>query len=119
MRYINEEPVSGQWWCPWTPEMVERARRAARFCLHITPADVERVLKCEQVNYRVPPGDFLSEPQDARGLPLSYCERYEAEHEDWPECCMEIYDYDSVPDIVVNDGRDDRPYNSYHRILQA
>jgi hypothetical protein len=55
---------------------------------------------------------FLDEPQDARGLPLSWCLEYEERHKNWPRCCVATYDYSSIPDVAVTNGNDDWGYLS-------
>ena len=62
---------------------------------------------------------FLDEPQDARGLPLSWCREYEERHKDWPTACESIYDYDSIPDVVVTDGDVDWELCLHSRIIMV
>ena len=94
-------------------------KRAAKYCEQLPPWYIERVLNGECTSYKLPPGDFLSEQQDARGLPLSWCARYENEHRHWPKCCTAIYDYDSIPEIVVTNGEDDWGYVQRERMMTA
>lgn len=108
-----------QWHCPFPPEWVERMKRAVKVCKDLPDVYVEAAMNRDSARYRVPPGDFLSEPQDARGLPLSWCQEYEQRHRHWPNCCVAIYDYDTVPDMVVTDGEEDWAYNTHGKVLQA
>jgi hypothetical protein len=98
-----------------SPEM----KQAAKHCEKLTAEYIERTLEHEVYYFHLPPGDFLSEPQDARGLPLSWCEREDRMYGTRPQCCTAIYDYNSIPDIVVTDGYKDWPYNSHGNVLTA
>lgn len=60
---------------------------------------------------------FLDEPQDSRGLPLSWCREYEERHKDWPTSCESIYDYDSIPDVVVTDADVDWELRLHSRLI--
>lgn len=94
-------------------------KRAVRACEGLTAEQVEAALTRTELHYVVPPGDFLKEKQDVRGLPRSWCCEYEKRHEGWPECCMATYDYDSIPEMAVNDGEDDWPMVLHERVLTA
>ena len=48
-------------------------------------------------------GDFLSKPQNASGMPIGYGGRGGV----YVTC--DIYDYDTIPDVVVTNGREDWP----------
>ena len=109
MKYDGRKPGNGWWNCPFPPEWVERMKRAAKTCER---QNAERV-KAE------PSLKFLDEEQDERGIPLSWCREYEARHEGWPECCTAIYDYDSIPEMVVSNGNDDWPLMLHERVLTA
>ena len=52
----------GEWHCPFSREWVEKMKRAVSHCLlhKVMDVDYYQTLDC------------LSEPQDARGLPMSY-----------------------------------------------
>ena len=119
MEYNGQRAGNGWWNCPYPPEWVERKKRAAKVCERLTAEQVEAALTRKEVHFELPPGDFLSEEQDARGLPLSWCREYDARHEGWQECCTEIYDYDSIPEIVVNNGEDDWPLVLHKNVLTA
>ena len=93
--------------------------RAAKACKQLSDADVAGVLDREVDYYRVPPGDFLSEKQDARGLPMSYCRKEAERYKDWPDCCTAIYDYDSIPEMVISNGHDDWPLRIWEPVLTA
>ena len=109
MKYDGRKPGNGWWNCPFPPEWVERMKRAAKACERLTDEQVEAepLLK------------FLDEEQDERGIPLSWCREHEARHEGWPECCTAIYDYDSIPEMVVSNGNDDWPLMVHERVLTA
>lgn len=109
----------GVWHCPFSRDWLQRMKRAARACERLTDEQVEAALRNDHPYYKLPPGDFLSEPQDARGLPPSWCSEYEARHEGWPECCVAIYDYGSIPEMVVSNGEDDWPLVLYGKVLTA
>ena len=119
MKYDGRKPGNGWWNCPYPPEWVERMKRAAKVCERLTAKQVEAALTRTDIHYVLPSGDFLSEEQDARGLPMSWCREYEARHEGWPECCTAIYDYDSIPEMVVTNGEDDWPLMLHERVLTA
>ena len=119
MIYDRGTPLGGVWHCPFTKEWVERMKRAANVCKIVTEAQVEAVLSREWIYYEIPPGDFLSEPQDVRGLPLSYCEQERERHKGRAECCTAIYDYDTVPDIVATNGKEDWPFKGWDTVLTA
>ena len=114
-----DDGCDGQWHCPFPPEWVERMKRAAKHCKNVTEAQVIATLNNEAAYYVVPPGDFLSEPQDSRGLPQSWCIEEMQRFRGRPDCCTAIYDYDTVPEVVVTDGYDDWPIRMKSRILTA
>ena len=103
----------GQWHCPFPPEWVEKMKRAAKHCESLTPEYIERTLENEVFYYRIPPGEFLSTPQDSRGVPIGYDNSYQK-----PISC-EIYDYSSIPDVVVTNGREDWPLCVRRSVLMA
>ena len=109
----------GEWHCPFPRWWVEQMKRAAKVCKNLSEADVAGALNQEVDYYYIPPGDFLSEEQDARGLPLSYCREEERRHRNHPTCCTAIYDYDSVPDMVISNGHDDWPLRMWEPVLTA
>ena len=119
MVYDGRNPGNGWWNCPYPPAWVERMKQAARACKRLTDEQVEAALTRLDLRYVLPPGDFLSEEQDARGLPLSWCREYEARHEGWPDCCTEICDYRSIHEIVVTNGEDDWPLRLHRRVQTA
>lgn len=93
--------------------------KAAKHCESVTEAHVEATLNHVTMGYVLPQGDFLSEPQDARGLPLSFCNREALRHRNYPEGCTAIYDYDSIPEMVITNGYDDWPLVRPDRVLHA
>lgn len=119
MIYNKSTPGNGEWHCPFPRWWVDMMKRAVKRCEGVSAAQVEAALSREYVYYHIPPGDFLSEPQDARGLPLSWCRKERQRFSNWPDCCVSIYDYDTIPDMVVTDGENDWPLNSHFRVLTA
>lgn len=89
-------------------------KRAAKACERLTAEHVEADLDIQEPSLK-----FLDEKQDVRGLPISWCREYEARHEGWPECCTAIYDYDSIPEMVVSNGENDWPLIVREKILTA
>jgi hypothetical protein len=71
------------------------------------------------VKYRLPPWDILDEPQDARGLPLSWCKKEVERFACRKGSCIDTYDYFSIPEIVITDGYDDWPMKTKGKVLQA
>ena len=96
----------GQWHCPFPPEWVERMARAAKICESLTAEQIEAAyIRIEHNDYyELPPSDFLSEPQDSRGIPLSMVDC------SCPNVTCDIYDYDSIPIVVITNGHDDWPF---------
>jgi hypothetical protein len=119
MIYSRGTPGNGVWHCPFPPEWVERMKTAAKHCENVTEAQVVATLNNEALHYVVPPGDFLSEPQDARGLPFSWCRKEEYKYRKHPKCCTAIYDYDTTPEVVVTDGYDDWELRMTYKTLTA
>ena len=105
--------LDGVWHCPFPREWVERMKHAAKVCEHLTAAQIASTYQREVSNYRVPPGDFLEGPQDARGLPVGYGDGL------CRNVSCDIYDYDSIPDVVVTNGHDDWAYKVKSRVLTA
>ena len=105
----------GQWHCPFPREWVERMKRAAKRCEPLTAQQVAAAYNRIDSGYyyKVPPGDFLERPQDARGLPVGYGAGLGRN----VKC--DIYDYDSIPDVVVTNGQDDWPMVMHYRVLTA
>ena len=121
MIYDRGKPGDGVWHCPFSKEWVDRMKRAAKHCEPLTESQIEMSL-CRIDNgyyYELPPGDFLSEPQDARGLPMSYVRDYERRHARWPVGCSSIYDYDSIPEMVITNGKNDWPLEIRGFVLTA
>ena len=119
MKYDGRKPGNGWWNCPYPLEWVDRKKRAVKVCERLTDKQVEAALTRTELHYVVPPGDFLSEEQDERGLPLSWCRKYDERHKEWPECCTAIYDYDSIPETVVTNGEDDWPLMLQGMVMTA
>ena len=109
----------GEWHCPFPREWVERMKQAAKACQGLTAEYIEMVISGEVNHYRLPPENCLDDPQDARGLPLSYCLEEERRYKNHPTFCTAIYDYDSVPDMVISNGHDDWPLRLWEPVLTA
>lgn len=109
----------GVWHCPFSREWVERMKRAAKHCKRLTAEQIDASDRATEYVYEVPPGDFLSEEHDARGLPLSWCEEEERRYSRHPDCCTAIYDYDSIPDVVITNGEEDWPLKMWEPVLTA
>lgn len=118
MEYDGRRPGNGWWNCPYPPEWVERMKRAAKACKQLTDEQVEAAFTRTELYYVVPAGDFLSEEQDERGLPLSWCEKEEDRYDHWRPFC-DIFDYSMIPDVVVTNGEDDWPLRLRSKILTA
>ena len=103
MIYSKGTPSGGVWHCPFTPSWVEKMKRAAQHCEPLSAEYIERCINNEKYIYQVPDGNFLSEPQDSRGVPIGY-----GNSNMLPISC-EIYDYSTIPDVVVTNGREDWP----------
>ena len=111
--------AEGEWLCPFPPDWVEKMRHAAKVCEQLTAEEIQYALNRETVIYKPTRWDVLGEPQDARGLPLSWCKAYDERHLHWPQCCVATYDYDSIPEMVITNGKDDWPLNNRGKVLQA
>ena len=118
MIYDSGTPGNGVWHCPFPPEWVERMKRAAKHCEILSAEYIEAAVN-NALEYVVPPGDFLDEEQDERGLPMSYCRKEAERYRDWPDCCVSIYDYDSIPEMVITNGYDDWPIDKRGKVLNA
>jgi hypothetical protein len=108
----------GVWHCPFSPAWVEKMKQAAKHCDQLTDDFVEKMLSMEVLAYELPKMDFLDEEQDARGLPLSYCKKEEERYGHW-RSFFSIYDYSTVPDVVVTNGDDDWPLQHRGGVMMA
>ena len=79
-------------------------RRAVKHCETLSAEYIERCISNEEYIYQVPPVDFLSQPQDRRGLPVRCNDDIIISR---LAISCEIYDYSTIPDIVVTNGRED------------
>ena len=113
MIYSKGTPGNGVWHCPFSPEWVEKMRRAAKHCEPLSAEYIARCISNEEYIYQVPDGDFLSKPQDSRGMPIGY-----GNGSRLPISC-DIYDYSTIPDIVVTNGREDWPLCVRRSVLMA
>ena len=91
----------GQWHCPFPLEWVERMRRAVKHCEKLSAEYIAKRTSSEKYIYQVPDGDFISGPQGRRVKPLYYINRL-------PIKC-DVYDYSTIPDVEVTNGREDWP----------
>ena len=91
-------------------------RRAAKHCKKLSAEYIETQLRSEVLFIELGPGNFLSGPQDSRGLPILPTEK---RREWWQNSRCEIYDYSSIPDVVVTNGRDDWPLVYHPSVLMA
>ena len=103
----------GQWHCPFPRDWIERMKQASKSCHGMTSEYIEMVMNKNEYHYRVPPGDFLDKPQDARGLPVGYGDGLGR------DVRCDIYDYDSIPDVVISNGHDDYPLRIWEQVLTA
>ena len=115
-RYFHDS--DGIWHCPKSKEWIEKMRHAVQVCKQLTEADIEAFLN-GKINYHLPRYDVLGEPQDARGLPESWCKKEAERFSRRIGSCIDTYDYFSIPEIVITDGYDDWPMMTKGRVLQA
>lgn len=117
MIYCDEphKTSGGQWWCPFSREWVARSSGAAKRCEQLTCDEIDAAIyRFENgMNFKLPPGDFLSYDQDARGLPIGYG------NDGGRKVSCDIYDYDSIPDVVVTNGIEDWPLRIWEPVLKA
>ena len=118
MIYDNGTPGDGQWHCPYTRDWVERMARASKHCYRLSAEQIE-ASDNSQPGYKVPPGDFLDGPQDVRGLPLWWCAEEERRFREYPVSCCAIYDYDTVPDVVITNGKEDWSLRLWEPVFTA
>ena len=114
MIYSKGTPGNGVWHCPFPPEWVERMRRAAKHCEKLSADYIDRIINGDRYFYHIEPGEYLEHPQDFRGLPVGYCENISR----LPVSC-DIYNYESIPDVVVTDGYNDWPLCLRGSVLMA
>lgn len=86
-------------------------KHAAKMCQGLTVEQIEAAYSREVTHYQLPPGDFLDEPQDARGLPVGYSDGFGR------NVSCDIYDYTSIPDVVISNGHDDWPLRLWEPVL--
>lgn len=114
MIYSKGTPGNGVWHCPFPPEWVERMRRAAKHCEKLSADYIDRIINSNEYVYHIEPGKYLEHPQDCRGLPVGYCENVSR----LPVSC-DIYNYGSIPDVVVTNGYNDWPLCLRGSVLMA
>lgn len=96
----------GVWHCPFSEEWVEMMKKAVSHC------QLHKVM----VDEYEPFYEFLSEPQDARGLPLSYCIEEEKRFNKQPIPRAAIYDYCTIPEVVATNGDYDWPVRFWEKL---
>ena len=112
MIYSKDVSNGGVWHCPFPPEWVERMRQAAAVCKKLAEEQIERrIFSTEQEETQKE--YFLSIKQDERGLPEGYINRLTI------QISCEIYDYSTIPDIVISNGYADWPFNQRFNVLTA
>lgn len=114
MIYSKGTPGNGVWHCPFSPKWVERMRQAAKHCEKLSADYIDRIINSDGYVYHIEPGEYLEHPQDCRGLPVGYCENISR----LPVSC-DIYNYESIPDVVVTDGYNDWPLCLRGSVLMA
>jgi len=113
MIYDNEKHRTAlEWHCPFGKVWLQRARRAAKICRYMTADEIDAAdRRLKSAHYlRLPPGKFLEEPQAPNGLPLSWYNKDKCER-----IPCDVYDYDSLPEIVITNGLDDWPLRNWKR----
>lgn len=96
----------GEWHCPFSREWVEKMKRAVSHCLlhKVMDVDYYHTLDC------------LSEPQDARGLPMSYVIDEERRFKQMkPTPRPPTWDYCTIPEIVATNGLYDWPVRFWEK----
>ena len=116
MIYSKGTPGDGVWHCPFSPEWVERMRRAAKHCEKLSAEYISRCISNEEYIYPITHNDYFNQPQDGRGLPVWYNEDIIVSR--LPVSC-DIYNYESIPDVVVTDGYNDWPLCLRGSVLMA
>lgn len=112
MIYSKDVSYGGVWHCPFPPEWVEKMRQAAAVCKKLAEEQIERRLfSTEEEDTQKE--HFLSIPQDERGLPEGYINSLTI------QISCDIYDYDTIPDVVMNNGYADWPFKQRFNILTA
>ena len=118
MVFGGNANCDGVWHCPFSPEWVQRMKQAAKHCEGLTADYIDMMDRSTTYSYKLPRMDFLDEEQDARGLPLSYCKKEEERYGHWRSFCS-IYDYSTIPDVVVTNGDDDWPLQHRGGVMMA
>lgn len=113
MIYSKDTPGSGVWHCPFPPSWVEKMKRAVQHCENLSAEYIERTMENDWMSLSLPPGNFLSQPQNARGMPIGYDGRGGV------HVTCDIYDYDTIPDVVITNGHEDWPIPPRFKKLQA
>lgn len=108
MRYDGSRASGdGVWHCPFTEEWVADIRKLVKACER---KKIKKILRRE--HYEL---ECLSEPQDSRGLPLSYCIEEEKRFNQRPIPKPSIYDYRTIPEVVATNGDDDWPVRFWQK----
>lgn len=104
----------GVWHCPFTQEWLDCMKNAQQKC---KKKNIKR--KCAKDQFHL---SCLKEPQDARGLPMSYCEEQNKKEEEqhwrnYHTSCNATYNYSTIPDIVATNGEDDWPFRVREKLI--
>lgn len=109
MRYDGSRASKGDgiWHCPFSEEWVESMKKLVKACER---KEVKKILILDHDEL-----ECLSEPQDARGLPMSYVIDEERRFKQQPIPRPAIYDYSTIPEIVASNGLHDWPVRFWER----
>ena len=83
-------------------------RKIVRHCKRLTEQQLDAMFN-GSIHMVPVPGEYLNEPQDPRGLPMSWVEEEERRYSHHPTCCNAIYDYSTIPEVVITNGEDEWP----------
>ena len=108
----------GQWHCPYSKEWIKRMRKIVRHCKRLTEQQLDAMFN-GSIHMVPVPGEYLNEPQDPRGLPLSWVEEEECRYKNHPTSCTAIYDYCTIPEVVITNGEDDWPLARRRVVITA
>lgn len=106
----------GQWHCPFNSEWVERMRRVAAVCKKMDGKQLEKRLWGTTKKEDTRKENFLSNQQDERGLPVCYNEDIIISR---LRIRCDVYDYSTIPDVVVTNGQEDWPLCVRWSVLMA
>lgn len=109
MKYDGSRASNGDgiWHCQYSEEWVESTKKLVKSCKR---KKIKRIIRRD--HYQL---ECLSEPQDSRGLPLSYCIEEEKRFKQHPIPRPAIYDYSTIPEIVATNGLYDWPVRFWEK----